>query len=756
MHFKLTIKRSGDGMNADPVLALNSQAGPRWTRGPWSPLAVPIALILLVAATFAIIRSQTNLVFDDTPGLASEIYDNGNPPRPEGVRLYTKIVKDCFASLGTSGYRPLSAIIAHLGMEVFLGRVMPLALWFCLIGLIHGATVCSVLFVAKRFVSRERWAFLAAFLFVFSAPYITAAWVVSAGIQAIVTLVVCTGLLLYWRVAERRPHCRWAVAGLCVAMLFGPWFREFIGILPVLVVIEELRRYRRPTWLMGAAALCLLHALFPTTLVRLAFFPEMPVRSIFAMGSISQTLDQPTAWHGDFIAWLRAEINNVRWLAGWHFVVLFPPLLLLLATLSFVVYSIRDLIRSVTRFYAPVASRAQLPEGSFSAALIPVACALLLIVLKYFKGDGHTIGVFLCLGIAVIAFKQSFFLSAWFLLAFLPFLKVFTEPVHLAYAMVPASIAVAAAVEKLWNATAVGGLPLRVARYAMALAVAIAIGDHALTLYGSYRVVTASNAGIVRVANWFRENTPAGSLVVGNAVHTLDVRFFANGHFVPYRTFGAPGDPQAIASPRQLEKLLAENFGHRDVYLLDMDYEFPSNKSWYHSHRFVQNPGVEKQDLGRIHVTRVRYPFLDPIRNWIQQPYITFLGPPDLENDFYHGPARKGHFQRREHSVEYHVYKVTSKKVRDYWYPDGASTLARSFNGYNILRLNSRYFAIPQRRGEFDVRKILRGRWPDCFVSDDLNEVTRRVEIATQVGAAQTGLAQTNTAVKPSPKQSAN
>jgi hypothetical protein len=92
MHFKLTIKRSGDGMNADPVLALNSQAGPRWTRGPWSPLAVPIALILLVAATFAIIRSQTNLVFDDTPGLASEIYDNGDPPRPEGVRLYTMIV----------------------------------------------------------------------------------------------------------------------------------------------------------------------------------------------------------------------------------------------------------------------------------------------------------------------------------------------------------------------------------------------------------------------------------------------------------------------------------------------------------------------------------------------------------------------------------------------------------------------------------------------------------------------------------------
>ena len=57
------------------------------------------------------------------------------------------------------------------------------------------------------------------------------------------------------------------------------------------------------------------------------------------------------------------------------------------------------------------------------------------------------------------------------------------------------------------------------------------------------------------------------------------------------------------------------------------------------------------------------------------------------------------------------------------------------FHGFNILRFNSRYFAIPQSRPEFDVRKILRGRYADSFVGDDLKEVSRRVEEYTHTGS---------------------
>ena len=121
--------------------------------------------------------------------------------------------------------------------------------------------------------------------------------------------------------------------------------------------------------------------------------------------------------------------------------------------LSFFTESIRDLLRSIPGHLTGTARSAELGRVSFKAAVLPLIYAAVLIALKCFKGDWHTIGVFLCLGLAVVALKQSVFLSVWFLLAFLPFLKVFTEPVHLAYAIVPASIAAAAAVEKLWART---------------------------------------------------------------------------------------------------------------------------------------------------------------------------------------------------------------------------------------------------------------------------------------------------------------
>lgn len=720
-------------MDAEPARTVNSTHDGNLL-GQWRVFAVPISLILTVAATFVVVRSQAPLVFDDTPGLAVELYDLGNRPSAQGFEFWATIFRESFGDRTRSGYRPLSAVLAHLGMAVFRGQLMNLFLWYCLIGLIHGATVCSVFFVARRFVKDDRWAFLAAFLFVFSAPSVTAAWVVSAGIQAIVTLLICTGLLLYWRVVERRPHFRWAAVGLCLVMLFGPWFREFIGILSVLVIFQELRRTLRPTWVMTAAGLCLLHALFPTSLIRWAFSIDLPLRSIFAMGSLAQTLDAPIVWKGDLFEWFRAQLNAVRWLAGWHFIVLLPPSLLVLAALSFFTESVRDLVRSV-RGYQPGGSRRVIFGRASLAALLPLVFAAVLIGIKCFKGDWHTIGVFLCLGLAVVAYKQNVFLAVWFLLSFLPFLKVFTEPVHLAYAIVPASIAVAVAVEKLWNLSAGVRWTARVPRFAIAAILVAAIGDHALTLYGSYRVVTKSYDGIVRVADWFRENTPQGSIVIGNAVHLQDVRYYSKGHFTHYRTAGPSTDPRIVMTPRQLETLLAKNFDQRDIYLLDMDYDFPSNKSWYHSNRFVENKGIAKRDLGRIHVTDARYPFLDPLRNLIDRPYITFLGPPDLENDFYHGRARHRHFQHYELRCEYHVYKITNKHVGDYWYPQGPPSMAReSFHGYNILNFNSRYFAIPQSRPEFDVRKILRGVYPDSFASDDMNEVLHRVEEYTHTG----------------------
>src|SRR5579863_850305 len=114
---------------------------------------ISLAVILLVAAAFVVIRSRTGLVFDDTPGLGSIIYDwkDGEARRTFGS--FTAILCDSFTSRPPIAYRPLSHVESRLGCLVYLGRLLNPTIFLCLTGLVHGAAACSVLCVAR---SEER------------------------------------------------------------------------------------------------------------------------------------------------------------------------------------------------------------------------------------------------------------------------------------------------------------------------------------------------------------------------------------------------------------------------------------------------------------------------------------------------------------------------------------------------------------------------------------------------------------------------
>jgi hypothetical protein len=158
-------------------------------------------------------------------------------------------------------------------------------------------------------------------------------------------------------------------------------------------------------------------------------------------------------------------------------------------------------------------------------------------------------------------------------------------------------------------------------------------------VYGSYRTVDAINSGSLAVADWFQKHVPAGSIVIGNALHIEDIRLFSNGHIVPYWTVdtGIVELKRAVETPQKLNELLVQNQNRRDVYFLDVNYKFTRDKVYYHSHKYVRNESVAMKKLGLVHTTQVRYPYLDPLRMLTPRSYISFLGGGDLENDFYRG-----------------------------------------------------------------------------------------------------------------------
>jgi hypothetical protein len=233
----------------------------------------------------------------------------------------------------------------------------------------------------------------------------------------------------------------------------------------------------------------------------------------------------------------------------------------------------------------------------------------------------------------------------------------------------------------------------------------VTVCDHLLNVYGSLRTVHAINAGSLAVADWFQRQVPAGSIVISNALHIEDIRLFSNGHIVPYWTVdtGIVESKRAVETPQKLAELLVQNQNRRDVYFLDVNYQFTPDKVYYHSHKYVRNENVAIKKMGLVHTTRVKYPYLDPLRNLTPRPYIFFLGGGDLENDFYRGPERDGTPFMRELYAEYHVYQVTGTEVAS-WDPNTPwSFVEEGYKRFNLFQYGDRYLALAQALGPVDL-----------------------------------------------------
>jgi hypothetical protein len=615
------------------------------------------SLWLVVALGFFMFRSSTTLlVWSDSPELSANLYGSfGFGPHQtlnqEG--LHKKIFYDSFKSSSTTGYRPVNAIIHKLGVAFFsTPEAMPY-LWFAAVSAIFGALALCFFLVARRYTQSDLAAILAVVLLLCSPSVVGGGWLIFSGIHALVLLLICSGLLAYWKIVEEPGPHHWYLAGLCGVLLLGPWYREFIGGVNILIIFLEFQRARRPTPLMLLAGVFLMHALFPTALIKLLAFPDLPLQSVFALGQLGVQVQLSSA-SADESA-LGHLIDSIRWRAMFSFLVLLPPTLIGLSLIGYLI-----------------------PSGWHKERSSVLAT-------KYAGG--------------------YFFLGVWLLVFFIPFLRIFTLHAHLAYPLMPFSILTAIGVERVWQMTCREGRSWQILRRSLALILAVGIGDHLLNVYGSYRTVHAIEDGTLAMADWFKTHVSERSIVICNALHIEDIRLFSGGHIVPYWTVdtGIVELKRAVETPAKLEQLLAQNNKGLSVYFLDVSYKFADDKLHYHSHKYVRNENVAMKEIGLVHTTRVRYPYLDPLRAFTPRPYILFLGGGDLENDFYHGPAQDGTPFMREIYAEYHVYQVTGSEVAP-WDPNTPWTLVEDgYKGFNIFRYGDRYLALAQALGPVDL-----------------------------------------------------
>jgi hypothetical protein len=611
-----------------------------------------VCLGVTVALGYFLLRSQGGLHWDDSADFCAIRYDRLHRYADE-AHLLTALLRDAFSQVEAAGYRPLTFLQHRLAAWLAVEEgVSPMA-WYALGGGALGLLAICYYLVARRFTATAAGALLATFLLLFSAPVITGALPVLFNIQALVPLTICTGLLLYWRLTETQKHRGLYAAGLCAVLFLGPWVREFIGILPLLIGWLELQRARRPTWIMGLAAVGFVHALFPTALLAFTLLPDLPVKPVYAIGTLGARMNAPVA-----AVTLLGRLQALKWDVPYHFLSLYPPLLLVLASAG-------GALAALT----PVSARRSMAPRRLGSLVLPSVYLLSALALACVNQEAlgmNLLSLWLALGVAVIALQTDSFLAVWFALSFLPFLKVFTEQVHLAYALLPASIALARTIERLHTALAGPRWWRAALRYLFVAMLSVALLDHGLNLYGTCRAVAAMDEAVTRTAGWFREHVPAGSAVVSNALHLEDIRLASANHIASFWTVaaGIPRNEGALDDTDRLARFLRDRQGKSDVYFLDVDFNYAPDKVRYHSHKYVRNHSVAMESLGKIHVLQARYPYLDPLKRIVPRHFISFLGPPDLENDYYRGPAQDGTPLMREVYAEYHVYRVTGTDVK--------------------------------------------------------------------------------------------
>jgi hypothetical protein len=667
-----------------------------------------------VALFFFAVRSSEGLVWNDSPQTAENLYgfQPAGFPQPAqhpasrvvcrdegafGLRLgnpglAATIVERAFSCLEFGGYRPLSAALSFTGVAVFsegLAGAKPYLgqLWTAGVGCLFGLLAVLLFLVSRAYLRTDYAAYAVVVLFFFSPAVVSGAWIMfSGGIQVTVPLFICLGLWLHRKTSEAKERRGpWTIA-LGIALLAGPWVREYIGIVAALIMWLELQQHRRITGIFLLALAGFAHALFPTALVH-PLVPQLPLIPVFKLGSLAAQLGAAAAEPS-----LANLLGRVKWEAASVFLVLLPPSLFVLAALFLVLSLPRDW-RSLAMVVA-LGALAVLAKGKpwFSATLILAYCALAAYAARYAPGEPDPRA----------SLRRAVFVTVWFLASLLPFFKVLSAHVHLAYPLIPGLILVVAASERflLHGLKASSRVPWNKA--AVAAALVLCFTDQLLNAYGSYVTTTSLYGAIRSVADWMRSHTPRGTIVIANAVHAEDIRLYSDNHISPYWSVGVGVPPErTLEKPAEMERFLRQHLASGNVLMLNMEQPFTEIKGNYHAHKYITRRSVPLGAPVKVHAMAARFPFADPLRHLLPRELALFLGPPDLENDIYFGRERSRRRFLHEVTVTYYVQPVLDATVSKaaYFMPDSTFLYPRYlevYRGYLLCGYRDRFLAVPE------------------------------------------------------------
>jgi hypothetical protein len=575
---------------------------------PAAPSRWPTSLVLfaVVALGYTAWRAPGDLVWDDTPTVLANLYTAPSGPIISFADPYflRSMWRQDFGAVHVDGYRPLNWAVRRVSLAIQAGSAWAPAGFLALNAVLAGLLAVALFWLARRFTRTMAGALFSVFLVLGSTPLLTGFLVLFTGIQALVPLAMCAALNCYFASLDSKRPRSWLL-WMGLLLFVAPLYREFAGVAPLLILCLEIQGRR---WRSGAAflsALAFAHALFPTALPHYLFFPDLAIAPVYQLGALGAQARAGIEPNAPFLTRIWQAALTLKWRIFLDLVSILPPTLFLLALGG----------------WAATALRRRTPA---------------------------------------IPWRLTAFLVFFFLLTFLPFLKVFKEQVHLAYCLVPASIILAASVEALWReAAAVRWAP----RLLVAGLVLIVVSDHALNPFIVRAATRDCYAAIGRVTATCTREMPEGSILLSNAHHAADVCLLVHGRFALNYTVMSSGRIDLLIDCPAALYALRKSAGDKRIFCLDVS--LPRRRGQPGGDRIhwvVRDRPVELCDLGAIDRVSYRYAFVDPLKLLIPIRNTPWPGSPDLEYDYYRGPALDGTPFVREVAASYHLFEVVGAK----------------------------------------------------------------------------------------------
>lgn len=555
-----------------------------------------IAIFVVVTLSILLPRIGMPYVFDDVSCIAN------------AKNVASASIRDLWSdSVGTHRYYPVFQSMRTLGMRLFPDSPVVPAIFQAVV---WGLFAVVVYLLVMRLTKNRLASLGSSILCVFSVAGIQITWLT---LHTHVLLELAIVLGLYGFVCYRDTgRNRWLYL-LVGCAIVGPLLRELAIVLPIVVLLVTVVERRWDRKILILFPFLLLHNIFPSFAVSLLLGSPV-VQSVFTRGlPVYQSI---FSFQG--LALLRFNMPV-------H-LILFVPLSLTFLALVSVVVSLKK------------SKRVQILAMCFLAFSFSSIFLTSIGFKDTFPTPLSVLPSLLCVTVAIISFPRYKLLSIWFLVAWLPFFRLYnaSNPILLA-ASIPWSIMIVIWISKLpvvdqiskTGRTFLSSLRPRYAvQYALILLLLVmGFASQPLNLVSQYKLFNETLSMEGEMGDWIATNIPEDSIVITNSTYARDIKYYSGSEGIVFgRGWGVPsGDRIAVPNSVALEKLVRE-CNPRDVYVLVTSSRI-SRRSW-----LITSKDYPAELQAKFQVV-CRYPTLDPLRSLLPELYRPRGGLPDAARE---------------------------------------------------------------------------------------------------------------------------